>query len=188
MTSALKPLASLNHLLLAGLLATAGFSAMAQGAAAPAAPATGPAAMGMHDGMHEGRMGMGRQDPAKMQAMIAKHQAELKAKLKIMPVQEDAWTAFTAALQPPTHGARPTAEQRAEFDKLSTPERIDKLRALRTQRMADMTAAMDKRGEATKTFYAALTPEQQKTFDAEHRKHLARLGRGPHEGGMQPKG
>lgn len=179
MTSALKPLASLNRLLLAGLLATAGFGAMAQGAAAPAA-------MGMHDAMHEG--GMGRHDPAKMQAMIAKQQAELKAKLKIMPVQEDAWTAFTAALQPPTHDARPTAEQRAEFDKLSTPERIDKMRALRTQRMADMTAAMDKRGEATKTFYAALTPEQQKAFDAEHRKHLARLDRGPHEGGMQPKG
>ena len=187
MTSAFKPLASLNRFLLAGLLATAGFGAMAQGAAAPAA-ATGPAAMGMHDGMHDGRMGMGRHDPAKMQAMIAKHQAELKDKLKVMPVQEDAWTAFTAAMQPPTHGARPTAEQRAEFDKLNTPERIDKMRALRTQRMADRSAAMDKRGEAIKTFYAALTPVQQKIFDAEHKKRFQHEGRGPHEGGMQPKG
>jgi protein CpxP len=31
--------------------------------------------------------------------------------------------------------------------------------------MNDMNAAMDKRGDATKTFYATLTPEQQKVFD-----------------------
>lgn len=46
--------------------------------------------------------------------------------------------------------------------KLPTPERIDKMKALRSQHMSDMTTAMDKRGEATKALYAALTPEQQK--------------------------
>jgi Spy/CpxP family protein refolding chaperone len=187
MTFALKPLASLNRLLLAGLLATAGFGAMAQGAATT--PATGPAAMGAPGEMQRGhRMGMGRHDPAKMQARMAKHQTELKAKLKLTPAQEGAWTAFTASMQPPAHMARPTPEQRAELDKLSTPERIDKMRALRTQRMADMNAAMDKRGEATKTFYAALNPEQQKTFDAEHKKMRDGRGHGPRGAGMQPKG
>ena len=180
MTFVLKPLASLNGLVLAGLLATAGASAMAQGAPA------GPAAAGMPAGPQAGHMG--RHDPAKMQASIAKRQAELKAQLKITPAQEGAWTAYTAALQPPAHGARPTPEQRAEFDKLSTPERIDKMRALRTQRMADMAAAMDKRDEATKAFYAALTPAQQKTFDAEHKKHGPREGRGHHEGAAPGKG
>ncbi len=172
--------ASLNRLVLAGLLATAGAGAMAQGA--PTAPPAGPAAAGPHAER------MGRHDPAKMQAWIAQRQAELKAQLKITPAQEGAWTAYTAAMQPPAHGARPTPEQRAEFDKLSTPERIDKMRALRTQRMAEMAAAMDQRGEATKTFYAALSPEQQKTFDAEHKKRGPHGDRGHHEGPAHRKG
>ena len=188
MTFALKSsslrFASLNSLVLAGLLATAGASAMAQ---APAAPPAGTPPAGMHGER------MGHRDPAKMQAMIAKRQADLKAKLKITPAQEGAWTAFTAAMQPPAGGmgpggARPTPEQRAEFDKLTTPERIDKMRAMRVQHMTEMTAAMDKRGEATKTFYAALTPEQQKVFDAEHAKRGPGHHGGPdHQGGPGPK-
>ena len=185
MKFALKPLASLNGLVLAALLATAGTSAMAQ--AAPAAPMADPAAAGTYAGMHGDRM-MGHRDPAKMQAWMAKRQAELKAKLKITPAQEGAWTAFTAAMQPPVHDANARQAQRAEMEKLSTPERIDKMRVLRTQRMAEMSAAMDQRGEATKAFYAALSPEQQKTFDAEHRKFGQRDGRGRHEGGMYRKG
>ncbi len=43
---------------------------------------------------------------------------------------------------------------------------------------------MDKRGEATKTLYAALSPEQQKTFDAAQLKMMLRPGRSHHEGGM----
>lgn len=173
MKFAFKPSASLNSLVLAGLLATVGAGAMAQ--TPPAATAGSPPVAGKPGGPHEGRMA--RHDPAKMQAMIAKRQAELKAKLKITPAQEGAWTSYTASMQPPAHGARPTPEQRAEFDKLTTPQRIDKMKEMRTQRMAEMNAAMDKRGEATKTFYAALTPEQQKTFDTEHKKF------GPHHGG-----
>ncbi|MES2413032.1 MAG: Spy/CpxP family protein refolding chaperone [Pseudomonadota bacterium] len=158
---------ALNSFVLAGLLATVGASAMAQGA--PAAPAAGPAATGKPSGPPGDRMA--RHDPAKMQAFIAKRQADLKAKLKITPAQEGAWTTYTASMQPPAKGARPTPEQRAEFDKLTTPQRIDKMKEMRTQRMAQMNAAMDKRGETTKTFYAALTPDQQKVFDAEHKRH-----------------
>jgi Spy/CpxP family protein refolding chaperone len=174
MKFALKPLASINSLVLAAVLATAGASVMAQ-----TAPAAGTAAAGM-----PGERMMGHRDPARMQAWMAKRQAALKAKLSITPAQEGAWTAFTAAMQPPARHARPTPEQRAEFASLTTPERIDKMRALRTQRMAEMNAAMDQRGEATKAFYAALNPEQQKTFDAEHAKFGQRGGRGHHEGGM----
>lgn len=167
MKFALKPSASLNSFILAGLLATVGASAMAQGA--PTAPPAGPPAAGKTAGPAGERME--RHDPAKMQAWMAKRQAELKAKLKITPEQEGAWTSYTAAMQPPARGARPTPEQRAEFDKLSTPQRIDKMREMRAQRMTEMNAAMDKRGEATKAFYAALSPEQQKVFDAEHQRH-----------------
>lgn len=178
MKYALKSFAPLNSLVLAGLLATAGASVMAQ--PAPVTPTTGPAASATSAAPRGDRMG--RHDPAKMQAWMAKRQAELKATLKITPAQEGAWTSYTAATQPPTHRARPTPEQRAEFDKLTTPERIDKMRALRTQRMAEMTAAMDKRGDATKTFYTALSAEQQKTFDAEHQGRMGRGGHGPHKG------
>lgn len=180
MSFTFKPSASLNSLVLAGLLATVGASAMAQAPAAP--PAGSPPVAGKPAGPHGDRMG--RHDPAKMQAWIAKRQADLKAKLKVTPAQEGAWTTYTAALQPTPH-ARPTPEQRAEFDKLTTPQRIDKMKEMRTQRMTEMNASMDKRGEATKTFYAALTPEQQKTFDAEHKKHG---GPGRHGGPGGPRG
>ena len=166
MTFKFKPSASFNSLILAGLLATLGTSAMAQGA--PTAPPAGP---------HSERMG--RHDPAKMQAMMARHQAEMKAKLKITPAQEGAWNTFTAAMQPPAHSTRATPEQHAEFEKLTTPQRIDKMRAMRTERMTQMNATMDQRGEATKTLYAALSPEQQKVFDTEHAK---RGHRGEHGG------
>lgn len=175
-------LPSLNSIALAGLLATAGMAAFAQGAPGAPPPAAGMSQPG--PGHH-----MGRHDPAKMQAWMAKRNAELKAKLKITPQQEGAWTAYTAALQPPAHGPRPTAEQRAEFDKLTTPQRIDKMRAMRSERMAQMSAAMDKRDEATKTFYAALSPEQQKIFDAEHLKRGHRgEGRGGPRGPQAPQG
>lgn len=175
-------LTTLNSLILTALLTTAGASAMAQGS--PATPATAPAATTLPAPAHAAEHKMGHRDPAKMQekmqARMAKHQAELKAKLKITASQEAAWTSFTAAMQPPAAmghmGQRPTAEQRAEFAKLTTPERIDKMRALHTQRMADMNAAMEKRGDATKAFYATLSPEQQKTFDAESSKHAMRDG------------
>lgn len=179
MTSMFKPLKSVNTLLLAGIMATAGLAATAQ-TVAPAAPAeqVTPAKPGGAKGDR-----MGRHDPAKMQARIARHQAELKAKLALTPAQEGAWATFTASMQPPARpAARPDrAAMKAEFDKLTTPQRIDKMRELRAQRMAEMNAAMDKRGDATKAFYAALSPEQQKTFDSQ------RMGRGG-MGGMGGKG
>ncbi|MBC7610217.1 MAG: Spy/CpxP family protein refolding chaperone [Polaromonas sp.] len=180
----LKPSASINSLILAGLMATLGASAMAQGAptATPAGPAVAVTPAGTH-GDH-----MGRHDPAKMQAGIAKRQADMKAKLKITPAQEGTWTTFTAAMQPPAHGARPTPEQRAELEKLTTPQRVDKMRAMRAERMTQMSAAMDKRGDATKTFYAALSPEQQKLFDAEHAKRGHHGERGGRGGPGGPKG
>ena len=47
-------------------------------------------------------------------------------------------------------------------------ERIDKMRAFRTQHHDTMLAEINTREEAAKTFYATLSPEQKKAFDAEH--------------------
>jgi hypothetical protein len=98
----------------------------------------------------------------RMQEHRAKRLAALKEKLKLNAGQEGAWSTFTAASQPPA-GARPPRMDRAEFAKLTTPERLERMQA----RQAERSAMFAKRADATKTFYATLTPEQQKTFDAE---------------------
>ena len=147
--------------LLASILAGAGFAVLSQGMPGPMG---GAAPTGMEQGMHRG-------DPARMQQRIDKRLAGLKAKLKITPDQEGAWTRFTLAMKPPTQlGQHP---DRDEWKKLTTPERIDKMRAQRGAHQAEM----DQIGDAVKAFYAALTPEQKKTFDQQPLH-------GGHRGGM----
>jgi Spy/CpxP family protein refolding chaperone len=128
----------------------------------------------MHEGMqshgmdHPGMGGMGHMDPTKMQAMMDKRHAALKAQLKLTPAQEPAWAAFMEAHKPPA--GKLGKPEMPDMSKLTTPERIDKMRELHAQRVSERAAEMDKRGAATKTFYAALTPEQQKLFDAHEMK------------------
>lgn len=162
----------IQSLLLASLLASAGFAAFAQ----PMGSDTSPSPM-MGGGMQHGAA-MGKhsgRDPARMEAMMAKRHDALKVKLKLTPEQEGAWTTFTAAMKPAAQSG-PKYPDRAEMDALTTPERIDKMRALRTERMAAMSSAMDKREDAIKTFYATLTADQKKVFDAEHAKMGDRKG------------
>ena len=176
---------TVSRLLLVGLIALPGAAVLAQ-ATAPTAPATATtqAAPATQDADTRGRhMGMGKHDPARMQERVANRQAELKDKLNITAAQEPAWTAFTTAMKPPAslmtdHQAQHA--QNADMQKLPTPERIDKLRVLRTQHMTDMMKRMDQRGEATKALYAALSPEQQKTFDAEASQRGGRRVGGHH--------
>lgn len=121
-------------------------------------------------GMHHGQT----MTPERIEARRGKHLAELKRKLHITASQEPAWTAFTSAMKPPA--AMLTAmPDRAELEKLSTPERIDKMKQLRTQHQEAMKPFMDQRDEAVKAFDAALDAQQKKTFDAEH-AHMMRRG------------
>jgi Spy/CpxP family protein refolding chaperone len=145
----------------AALLAGLAAGAFAQPAPQAPSPGAGP--------RHEHRM-----DPAKMKERMAQRAAALKQKLALTPAQEGAWTAWTSAMQP---GERKPFN-REELAKLTTPERIDRMRALRAERQAQM----DKRAEATKQFYAQLTPDQKKVFDSE----TAHFGRGGHHG--HPRG
>jgi hypothetical protein len=155
-----------QHLIAAGLLAALGLSAVAQ-TTAPA-PGTSPAPMTSREGRGPADPAKAQERHARMQERMNQRLSEVKQKLQLTPAQEAAWSSYTAALKP----AQFNRPDRAEFAKLSTPERIDRMRAARTAR----TAEMDRRGEATKTFYAALTAEQKKVFDAES------LQRGPHHG------
>ena len=132
-------------------LVTLGLAASAQ--TPPPAAGTAPATTATAGKGH------GRMDPARMQERMAQHLAALKQKLQLSSGQEAGWATYVGALQP-NRAQRP---DRAEFTKLSTPDRIDRMHELRVARMAEM----DKRGDATKTFYAALTAEQKKVFDDE---------------------
>jgi periplasmic protein CpxP/Spy len=174
---------TVSRLALAGLLALPAAAVMAQ-ATAPSAPmpqAGQAAPMDRDARMHGARHG--QRDGADMQARMEKRQSDLKARLQLTPAQEPAWSAFTSAMKPPARPGEGSRDQRADMARLSTPERIDKMRAERTQRMAEMNKLMDQRGEATKTFYSALTTEQKKTFDSE----AFRFGPG-HEGGRPHHG
>ncbi|RYX95415.1 MAG: hypothetical protein EOO28_11680 [Comamonadaceae bacterium] len=164
-----------KHLMVAGLLAGFGFAAIAQTPPTAPAPGANPPA---HAHPH---MRGERRDPAKFKEHMAKRQAELKAKLNITPAQEGAWTAFTSSMQPPAN--RPPRPSREEFAKLTTPERIDRMQAMKTER----DARMAQRATATKTFYAALSPDQQKVFDANTMRPHHGGHHGPHGGPGGPR-
>jgi len=172
---------SRKSLLCASVLASATFAsagAFAQQApqVAPASPATTQAQTGAQP---QAKQEHAREDRAQRFERMKQHRAErlsaLKEKLKLTPAQEGAWNSFAASRQPPARSPEQARMDRAEFAKLTTPQRLDRMQA----RQAERSAMFTQRADATRSFYAALTPEQQKTFDTES---MARFGRGEHGG------
>ncbi len=166
--------------LLAALMAVAGLSYAYGGRGGQCDPMMG-GMQGMHGMYQQG----GKMDPARMQARMDQRHAALKTQLKLTAEQEAAWTAFLDTHKVPGM-MKQQRPDRAELAKLTTPERIDKMKALR----AEHQAQADKRAESTKTFYAALNAEQQKVFDSfamqgpgKTRQQGPRNGQGP----MAPK-
>lgn len=156
--------ASLKPLLLAALLASAALPTLAEPLGAPgAAPCAVKADGERHARRHE-----------RMQDHRARRANELKAELKLNAEQEAAWANYLAAMQPPADATTP---QRSDLRQLTTPERLDRLRALHQQR----DAAFERRAAATRTFYGALNAEQQKIFD-ERTARMHRHGRPRHHG------
>jgi periplasmic protein CpxP/Spy len=157
--------------MLAGLLAAASMVAGAQTPAPAPQPGQGPGGM-MMPGMQGADQARMAQRMQRMQERRAKRLDAFKQKLQLSPAQEGAWNSFVAALKP---SGKLQRHDRAEIARLPTPDRIDRMRALRSERIAEM----DRRGDATNAFYAALTPEQKKVFDD------ATARRGGHRGGWQ---
>ncbi|KQM77369.1 Spy/CpxP family protein refolding chaperone [Xylophilus sp. Leaf220] len=173
-----------RKLLVASALASAAFMALAQTPPPPAAPPTPMAGDAQPAPGTPRAGGAERRDPAAMQQRMEQGLAREKARLQITAAQEPAWNAFTTAIRPdPAQRARMQAE-RGEWAKLTTPERIDRMRAERGQRDAEI----DRRGDATKTFYAALTPAQQKLFDERPMMHGGPGGKGGPGHGHGPRG
>ncbi|MBC7215136.1 MAG: Spy/CpxP family protein refolding chaperone [Burkholderiaceae bacterium] len=156
-----------RHLALTALLGTLALPVFAQ----PATPAPGPAAAPAADTPRAQRM---RDWQERREQHFAQRAAALKEALKLTPEQEPAWQDFMNAMQHRPQHARLDMNP-DEFTKLSTPERLDRMRALRTQHIAEM----DQRAEAIKAFYAKLSPQQQKTFDAQFMPHQGMMG--PHD-------
>lgn len=179
-----------KKLVIAALVVTAfGASAFAQNAT-PGTPPEGRGAMQHSMGkMNADGQGKGYKQErmqAHRQSRAEKRLADLKAKLKITAAQEGAWTTFATAMKPPAGGAmgmRHDAAQHAEMQKLTTPERIEKMRAMRQSHQTQMNAEMDKRADATKAFYATLSAEQKAVFDAVGMQG-GHLGHGEHRGMM----
>ncbi|MBS1188149.1 MAG: hypothetical protein H6R04_2167 [Burkholderiaceae bacterium] len=160
-----------------------GLMALFMGTAALAMPPMGDDMCGPA-GPRQGKMHAERMDPAKraetMKAWMEKRHAALHDKLKLNAEQETAWKAFVAGAIPP---AMPMRMQRDEMAKLSAPQRAEKMLTFMKERQAHMETRL----ASLKKFYAVLTPEQQKVFDAEvgphHRfqggRRGAKRGQGP---------
>lgn len=115
----------------------------------------------------------------RMQEYMAKRQTELHAKLKLSATQEPAWKAYTTSMTPPTMEQRQAQRpDRAAMQNMPAPQRMEAM----LERMKQNQTRMESHLAALKTFYATLTPEQQKTFDAEFGH--GRGHRGHHRGGM----
>lgn len=114
---------------------------------------------------------------AKMQERRADHQARLKESLKITAEQEPAWNAFVARTAPEPR--TPRSAEREDWSKLTTPQRLDKMQA----RQAERAAKMNQRFDATRSFYAALTAEQQQVFDAQGPGVMRAGAKGQHRHG-----
>jgi Spy/CpxP family protein refolding chaperone len=140
-----------------------GLTAVALGAGAAHAEKSDYGSWGGRDHAHSAE---------RMKERMQKRAAELHDKLKLNASQESAWNAYVAKMTPAAMPARP---DRAELDKLSAPERMDRM----LERMKVREQRMSQRVAATKEFYATLTPEQQKVFDQQfsHRPGRGRIHR-----------
>jgi hypothetical protein len=106
-------------------------------------------------------LSVGTLSVAQAQANSVPRLNQLHDALHLSAAQEDAWRAYTAALQP-SAGAQARHEQtQALLPRLTTPRRIALLDATMQQDVADMR----RQGQAVIAFYNALTPEQQAVFD-----------------------
>ena len=125
-------------------------------------------------GMHGKHGKHGHKTQAERMELRAKHRAALKAKLNLTAQQEAAWNTFTASRQGQMRSMADRQAMRAEMASMTTPQRVDKMLELAEARRAKMI----ERAQATKAFYAQLTPAQQAVFDAEAK--FKGHGRGAH--------
>ena len=146
-------------LLLPGMALAAVLATVAAVAPSLAQPAGPPPVDRGAPGMDRPGIDGPRMDPAERAKARAQH---LRDVLQLTPAQEPALTGFLDAMKPPEGMRERMREQRGEMMRLTTPERLDRMR----DRMQRRAAEFDRRAMAIKRFYAQLSPSQQKAFDA----------------------
>ncbi|WP_296597557.1 Spy/CpxP family protein refolding chaperone [Phenylobacterium sp.] len=109
---------------------------------------------------------------AHAEAMQKQHLDDLRTILRIRPDQESALAAFVDAHKPMMREFKAPPEGQP----LTTPQRLEQM----AKHDAEMTAQHERMRQALSKFYAALSPDQQKVFDALQRMH------GPPPGPMGP--
>ncbi len=170
-----------NLLFVAQLALTASLSmnafAQNQGVQIPQGP------MSAHGKPHH----LSEKQKSQVQDRRAEHRAkrlqELKVFLQLEGNQESAWSSFYDVMQRPI--VKPERLKAEELEKLSTPDRIDKMMAVKAERDSQMNQRMS----AIKTFYASLNTQQKKVFDTHSLSSIKRFGmhqehRGDHHGKM----
>jgi len=92
------------------------------------------------------------------------HAKHLRDVLQLRPDQDGALKTYIEATAPQkmAEGLKWDSKDEGDDKPLTTPERLDREAA----HMTKMAETFQKRASATKAFYAALSPGQQKAFDA----------------------
>lgn len=112
-------------------------------------------------------------------ARFGKHMAKLHDALKLTSAQEAAWTEFSDKIKPRNMDKTGMDKsRRQDWKNMSTPDRLDKM----LDNMKSRETKMSEHAAAVRTFYAALTQDQQKIFDRrfeEFQRH--RHGPRPHD-------
>ncbi|MDB5760770.1 MAG: hypothetical protein JWM30_4059 [Burkholderia sp.] len=140
----------LHAKMFSGFIAAAALSTAVY--AAPPAPEQAGPDHGAMQGMHQERQG------GDFKERIARRQAVLHDKLKLTGNQEAAWKTYIAAATPPAPPARP---ERGQWEKMSAPDRMEKMMGMMKEREGHMATHL----AAMKTFYATLSPLQQQIFN-----------------------
>lgn len=143
-----------------GLVLAAPSIVFAQETPPPPPPPAAPA--GAHHWGH-GPMAEAGWSPA------GRHLKAIHDILGIKPDQEAAFQAYAGALRPPPPmpgpGDQASPDHKA-MAALTTPERLDLMAKRMDAREARMHERFARMAEATKTFYAILTPEQKRIMDS----------------------
>ena len=159
MTSTYRMLAGI-----AALSAAVSISAASLAQEPPPGAPPGPAAAHEHWAEH-------------MRAHAEERAKALHDVLNIRPDQEAAFQAFLASMRPEgDHMGMREEHDEEGAAALTTPQRLDRMAA----RMAEHQAAFQRKAAAIRSFYATLSPEQQRAFDAMHDL----MDHGHHDGGF----
>lgn len=137
---------------LISMAAAGAIALLAAGASYAQQPPAGPAPV-------HGAMRGERPDPAQMAERRAQH---LRDALQLRPDQEPALRALIEATTPQARDMARGHGMRDADRSLATPERLDRMRA----KLAERQARFDQHATAIKRFYAQLTPQQQRAFNA----------------------